>query len=291
MKKHIYHFLCLAVFCLVIQSCTSGSIGSNSNEIVDISTVNAKLIHKSHGSSLTMTSAIIPPDPWIAGEKRDQLFREYQGTNEDYIVSQFAKSVVKMESWQQVHIAAQECINKTSQGYYAFYAHQLVASTMLTTYFLLEKPTPEVQKAVGYYMDILAKYNNFVEPNVKSAMLSMLIGYWSESKIKDFAQKSYAAISYNLATEKFLQNFYQLRHNDLLKQLPDQYSALSASQAATKIEEALFVEFLTFPKRSKPFPNWLNNWEEYKQSTQDKPESIAILALLAQGKFATTSKK
>ncbi|MFY8000895.1 MAG: hypothetical protein ACOVSW_20045 [Candidatus Kapaibacteriota bacterium] len=279
MKNLIYYGCSFLLVCIVIASCSSNNLGSNSNDIIDI-TSNIQSIHKNVDGSLTMSSVIIPPDPTLSDEKRRKLFRDYLETPEDYVIKKFARDATKMESWSQVHGAAQECINKTAQGYYAFYAHQLIATTMLNTYFLLQKPTPDVQKAVGYYMDILVKYQNYADPNLKSAMLSILIGYWSPDKIAEVAQKNYDHSVYNLTTENFLRDFYP---NKLRKASPEQYAQMSSTQLSSRIQDELEAKISSFPKRTKPFPNPMKNWEEYQQCTKESPESIAILALLAQG--------
>lgn len=286
MKNHIYYSFCIIAIC-IITSCVSNNLGSNSNEIINV-TSEVYTIHKNANGSLQMSSTIIPPDSELSDEKRKKLFRDYLQTPEDYAVKIFAKEAVKLDSWQKVHAAAQECINKTSQGYYAFYAHQLIASTMLRTYFLLQKPTPEVQKAVGYYMDILARYQHYSDPNLKAAMLPMLIGYWSAEKIKEAAQKNYETSVYKLTTEKFLRDFYP---NELAKQSPDQYAQMSTAQISSRIQEELEVKITTFPKRVKPFPDAIRNYEEYKKCTTNSSESIAILALLAQGTFTGSTNK
>jgi hypothetical protein len=162
---------------------------------------------------------------------------------------------------------------------------------MLNTYFLLCKPTPEVQKAVGYYLETLTRYQNYADANLKAAILPILIGYWSNEKIIDIAQKNYDYSVYKVEAGQYLSSFYQNKHNQMTKQFPDQYSSVSSAQFSSKIQHDLEIRISTFPKRNKPFPNPLRDHEEYKQLTLDNPESIAILALLAQGKFVTSANK
>lgn len=289
MKKNIYLISTFLLCCIICTSCTSGNIGSGSGEIIDAkSSIDVRSIHQISKGSLSLSSVIWLPDPSISDEKRQQLLRDCQNSAEFYEALQFAKNATKMDSWQQVHAAAQECINKTSRGYYSFYAHQLIATTMLNTYFLLQKPTPDVQKAAGYYMDILAGYQNYYDLNLKAAILPLLIGYWSTEKIQEVAQKNYHNSGFKLTTEEFLRDFYP---NELSKQAPEHYSQMSIVQISSKIQQELEAKISAFPKRTSPFPNALTNNEEYKKCTNDSRESIAILALLAQGTFAGNTKK
>ncbi len=240
------------------------------------------------GSSLSVPKALVSSNR----NEHEKFMNQIEHSPEAAIMDKFGRAAMKVNSWQEVHRLAIECIAKTTGTLPAFYVHQLIASTMLKTYFLLHNPTPDIQEAVGYYMNILIKYENYSDANLKSLCLPILIGYWPNEKVIEVAQKNFNNATRNKVTvHGFLQDYSQKRQVELTKQLPEKYAQMTSSQFATKVQADLETAILTFPKRSKPFPDLIHDTEECLKFDKDTPESIAVLALLAQGKFAPSANK
>ncbi|MFY7999216.1 MAG: hypothetical protein ACOVSW_11530 [Candidatus Kapaibacteriota bacterium] len=284
-----------------IVSCSVGNTGQHgAGDVVPLgSTLESQyfshpISDPQRQTSLGFSSSISIPKT-LASSRREEvekLMNYIDHCPEQKILSDFGRAAMKANSWQEVDKLARECITKTTGTLPAFYIHQMVASTMLQTYFLLHKPTPDIQGAVGYYMDILIKYENYSKANLKAACLPMLMGYWSNEKIADAAQKNFSSVVFHKITkENFLYDYSQKRYDELKKYAPEQYAQMTSSQFATKVQADLETVVLTFPKRSKPFPDLIHDTDECLKFDKDTPESIAILALLAQGKFASTTNK
>jgi hypothetical protein len=163
----------------------------------------------------------------------------------------------------------------------------MVATTMLNTYFLLHKPTPDVLQAVSYYMDILVQYQNYSNANLKAAFLPMLIGYWSNEKIIEIAQKNFNAPNRRTTTAQYLQDYYQKLLKETVNTSTEQSAQTSAAQYAAKFQAGLQAKATSFPKRSAPYPDAISQQKEFLQLKQETPESVAILAFLAEGKFVS----
>ncbi len=297
-SRKLYHIYVCGLFAILIVSCATSGVGNGKqDDIIGIKPFSDTQYEYRYttNSSLAFSSSIKFPETLGLSTvaEMNKCLQEIRDKPEEKVMSEFGKLAPQMKSWQEVHKAAQECIAKTEGTFGAFHVHQMVATTMLNVYFLLQKPTPEVQQAVGYYMDVLIRHKNYLDPNVKAAILPMLIGYWSPEKIIDVAQKNFEAITYNeKAKELWLQDFYKKRSAELAKQSPEQYSQISSTQIQSKIQEDLLSKINMFPKRSKPFPNPIKDFEEYDQlRVRENPENVAILALLAQGAFSPNNKK
>jgi hypothetical protein len=291
--KYKLSILTISLTCCGLASCSLNNFSTTGNETTIFSTKSAKseielvsMVHQRNPSrSLVLSSTIVPPAAFSSNESEDRLHREFQGSSEQTILNKFARDAKTKKSWQEVDILARGCMEQTRSSIHGFRINQFVATTMLTTYFLLLELTPEVQKAVGYYMDVLAGHNNYYDLNKKTPILTMLIGYWSKDKITAYAQKIFenngrSKLSPVLCIERYLSK----RGNELLSEIPNTYKSLTEKQINSKVYEELRVAVLTYPKRTKPYPTIVDDYEEYnKNYTDDKPENIAILALLIQG--------
>lgn len=301
--RKIKYTVSIILLSFLVASCgTSGSgVGNNNADgVITMTSSNGEersYIYVSR-SSLELSSSLVFPEELSlrTTQAMDRCLRDVQERQEVEVMSEFSKAAPKMKSWQEVHNAAKECITKTTGTFGAFYVQQMIATTMLNTYFMMHKPTLEVQQAVGYYMDILTQHKNYLDPNLKATVLPMLIGYWSPEKIASVAQKNFEKTTNNYkAKEVWLQEFYANRSMELTKQFSEQYAQMNTQQKETKIQEDLLIRMNSFPKRTKPYPDPITNPAEYAEYEQlkshYKPESIAILALLAQGKFVPLVNK
>lgn len=159
----IFNYLFGLTLLSLVTSCAVSNMGDNSSELVVTKTSleESRLTYHSSGrNSLPLSSSIALPESLakLSPTEIDNVIREGSNKNELKILRDFSFAAVKAKSWQEVDQLAQESIRKTIGSFASFHVHQMIATTMLNTYFLMLKPSLDVQKAVGFYMDVLIKH-------------------------------------------------------------------------------------------------------------------------------------
>jgi hypothetical protein len=277
-----FHVSIYTVFFLsLLASCSITNTGNNMEQAINIP-INASV--RNERASLAVFAFLALPNEWSLERYQKEFYLSFKDTPEDIAVKSFANKATQLDSWQEIHQEAQNCVRQTSQGKYAFYVQQVIATTMLNTYFTTQKPTKEVQDAVAYYIELLVAQKNYHDKNMLADLLPMLNGYWSSEKISAIARNSFERNSLNTSPEKWLQDsYYTKRSGEMKSQSSAKYSQLSTQEIQKEIEGDLVDKMNSFPKRSKVFRDPMRNLEEMKEWTGYNEKNMATLALLARG--------
>jgi hypothetical protein len=109
----------------------------------------------------------------------------------------------KNAGWQESHRAMQAFLNEPApNGLSESLQRQMAADAMLNRVLLKGgTPSPEQQKAIGFYTDLLLKTDNTQGPLLASA-LDHLEGYWSKERIAKTAARALDATRADIAKAK-----------------------------------------------------------------------------------------
>jgi hypothetical protein len=177
-------------------------------------------------------------------------------------------------TWQESHGLAQQFLESVRNHPIQFFYHQDMASRMLRGVFVELEPTLEVQKAIGYYADILLEQRNVRETNLWARLLPMLRGYWSDEKIVTTAQQclkeyqTWNPFRYKFSLEAFIE-----KKAKATAQQHNMTQQITTQQVRKQMQADLQMQWKQpFPQRAKD--------DMYLVSVV--PESLATLNILAE---------
>ncbi len=143
----------------------------------------------------------------------------------DWRIAKMEK-ISSAKSWQEAHAEAKDMIESTRNDILNFEIAQETASSMLRSFFIQLEPTPEVQEAIEYYLNVLIKYGYYREPNLYAQVLPKLQSRWTKEHIKEVAIKVIYENTF-FFKEKFSPD------NQYLLKVQQQTKKQSASQIST----------------------------------------------------------
>lgn len=193
MNKIINHYI--GIIAAPILSFTV--VGCSFSNNVTTETVPAKAISEINGQSknFKLFGFVKPPNGMSVEdfEKEDQrLLTEYMQTvdyqNHEKI---FYQQLRNAQSFSQIHHATKAYFVWVESLPSVLIAdkQQMVAQSVLRTYFLDAPITLETQQAIEYYVELLIKHRVWGATELYAPALLSLRGYWTDEKITQTAQK------------------------------------------------------------------------------------------------------
>lgn len=102
-------------------------------------------------------------------------------------IGRFLRTLKNEKQWEKAHVQAESVIKDLHGHILEYYFAQQIAIEMLWSVLLPQNNNPEVQKTLGFYMEVLMKYNNYRNKVLFAAVLPRLEGYWTAAKIQTIA--------------------------------------------------------------------------------------------------------
>jgi hypothetical protein len=187
---------------------------------------------------------------------------------------------VTFTSWQEPHKAVVSFIDKTKGNFALVVEHQMLAAAMLQNCLFFQEPTPEVQRAVEYYLNVLEYYHNYQEVYIYSKALPTLYGYWPDEKISNTAATiiSKTAKRNWLTSNEWSPSVEKFFRAKLPEQATLTKGGAQQNAKAKEVKEKFWREdIMKFPK-----------YRHTRDITQDHlgflPETFTTLYFIAEGK-------
>lgn len=220
-------------------------------------------------------------------QEYQKMFREYINQKrkmppEHERVEEFQRKIVKTVSWQDAHKEAKSCIDDTEGKFFATDSRQLIAASMLRQYFTTLYPSPDVQAAAAYYVNVLINYQNFTEINLMAKILPLLTGYWAQEKIAELAgqyiKEYYKSYSYK---KRFnLDEFFQERaKQEIVKSSAGTASSESVKLLSKELRQKYWKEVVTNFSGNKSAKEY-HSLKDIPSDYQPTPDTFAVLSLL-----------
>lgn len=186
---------------------------------------------------------------------RKQYWRDDKYDNIGF--KNWIKSAEKESDWHVVENEGRSVVERVrgKEQVFIHEVHRFIAANMLREFLLAAPPTIEVQKAMGYYLDLLVEHNYFKEPKILADALPRMRGYWSDSKITATAR---ACVEYNDKNEADpFWRYFKEQAKAAVNRKPDQYEE---PKATYKLAQKLMQEHQQQEQKIKsssteyPFP-------------------------------------
>jgi hypothetical protein len=276
----LHRILSIVLLAAFLASCSAGGNGLQST--TNTFEHQKEILQSSAVSSPTHRFAFSPilPDG-MSKQTWNEVFDKFSRSPKTLRHSEVINKIRQVKNWQEADILGKQFIVDMEKEEISFFTQQQIASGMLRSFFIHLETTPETQRAMGFYMNILVRNKYFSEPTLFAQILPKLQGYWESSRIAEIAQKTvpYGAKIYaSWKGQSFTLDNYFLAQAKSVKtpDNADNFNTLQtqASTLKSKFQQNMRVEAIKLKA--------VYEKEEWFTNLPSNCEDTVILALLAE---------
>jgi hypothetical protein len=225
----------------------------------------------------------------MSNQTWETIFDNYTHSPKTLHHGEMMNKIRQAKTWQEADVLGRKLIQDLEKEEVSFFAQQQIASGMLRSFFIHEEVTPETQRMMAFYMDMLIRNKYFSEPSLFAQILPKLQGYWENQKISEIAKKSvpYGAKIYALwKGQPFtLENYFLAQAQSLKASNSTENSntlQATALELRNKFQQNIPLEASKLKTKYER--------EDWSSSTHLSFEDTVILALLAEGNSNNSQK-
>jgi hypothetical protein len=223
--------------------------------------------------------------PGVSAEGSYKMIKDYYDAapNKQSMHNKIMRNISLANSWQQAHGMSQQYLESTKNELIAFNIRQAVATGMLRTFLMDEDVTPEVIKAIEFYMDILQQEKYYGEPNLIATILYKMKPYWPANRIRPIATQSANRSSWirggkQITAKQYFQEQASRKDNNMTLE------SAKHKSLEQEIQQQYITDIPITLKKTRHFfdaDNGIDRWFD------TKTDAVVILWLLADGAVET----
>lgn len=296
-NRHYKEYVTIVVLILILTGCSIGE-----NVTTDISSVNSvNIVSEINGKwkNFKLFGFVKPPN----GMSIEDFQKENQRLLTEYIQTVDYQNHEKVFYQQLRNAQSLSQIHQATKAYFVWIEglpsvlmadkQQMVAQSILRTYFLDAPVTLETQQAIDYYVQLLIKHRVWGATELYAPALLSLRGYWTEEKITQTAQKLITSRFPTFNTQNdfltpaawcALKSGYSKNElNNMIsthKESQGEFEAVSIQKAASRLVQEYQEYIRLYPNRKLPQIPRVDSKGSAIELV-DEMQGLAVLALIA----------